>query len=98
MNDGTTTSSPGPTPIARSAIVSASVPLATPIACRVPQYAANSASKPETSGPRMKRPESTTRAIAASICGRSERSGAPVSNSATATRGLAVQQGGEARH
>ena len=44
MNDGTTTSSPGPTPIARSAIVSASVPLATPIAWRTPQYAASSSS------------------------------------------------------
>ena len=44
MNDGTTTSSPGPTPIARSAIVIASVPLATPTACAAPQYAANSRS------------------------------------------------------
>ena len=34
MNEGTTTSSPGPTPSARSASVIASVPLATPTACR----------------------------------------------------------------
>jgi hypothetical protein len=36
VNDGTTTSSPGPTPSARSAIVSASVPFATPIAWFAP--------------------------------------------------------------
>ena len=45
MKEGTTTSSPGPTPIARSARVRASVPLATPTACAAPQYAANSRSK-----------------------------------------------------
>ena len=37
VNDGTTTSSPGPTPSARSAIVIASVPLATPIAWPAPR-------------------------------------------------------------
>jgi transcription initiation factor TFIIIB Brf1 subunit/transcription initiation factor TFIIB len=37
VNDGTITSSPGPTPIARSAIVIASVPFATPTACSAPQ-------------------------------------------------------------
>ena len=37
VNDGTMTSSPGPTPSARSATVIASVPLATPIACPAPR-------------------------------------------------------------
>jgi transcription initiation factor TFIIIB Brf1 subunit/transcription initiation factor TFIIB len=37
VNEGTTTSSPGPTPIARSAIVIASVPFATPTPCAAPQ-------------------------------------------------------------
>jgi hypothetical protein len=41
VKDGTTTSSPGPTPSARSAIVIASVPFATPIACFAPTNAAN---------------------------------------------------------
>ena len=36
VNDGTITSSPGPTPNARSATVIASVPLATPTACPAP--------------------------------------------------------------
>src|SRR5437667_438056 len=42
---------------ARSAIVSASVPFATPITCLVPRKAANSSSNAWTSGPRMNRPE-----------------------------------------
>ncbi len=53
LSEGTTTSSPGPTPRARSAIASASVPLATPTQCSAPIQAANSDSKASTSGPRM---------------------------------------------
>jgi hypothetical protein len=85
VNDGTTTSSPGPTPIALSAIVSASVPFATPTACFAPQYDANSLSKAETSGPRMKRPPSTTEAMAAAMPSRRGASGVVVSNSETGT-------------
>ena len=50
---GTTTSSPGPMSQARSVIFSASRPLPTPIAERVPQKAANSSSKRSSSSPRM---------------------------------------------
>src|SRR5215210_5391924 len=57
------TSSPSTTPIASSASTSASVPFATPIACRTPRYAAASSSKDWTLGPRMNRPESRTSAI-----------------------------------
>ena len=53
LTPGTITSSPGRTPRARRAIVSASVPLATPMQCRRPMKAANSDSKASTSGPRM---------------------------------------------
>jgi hypothetical protein len=53
VSDGITTSSPGSTPSARRAIVSASVPLATPTQWATPQYRANSSSNAETSGPRM---------------------------------------------
>src|SRR6185312_3290877 len=49
--------------IASSAITIASVPLATPIACSTPRYAAASSSKALTFGPRMNRPESRTSAI-----------------------------------
>src|SRR6185312_10714615 len=53
VNDGQSTASPGPTPIARNARTSASVPLAQVTTCRAPQNAANSISKVRTSGPRM---------------------------------------------
>ncbi len=53
LTPGTTTSSSGWMPSARSAIVSDSVPLATPMQCRRPTKAANSASNASTSGPRM---------------------------------------------
>src|SRR6266508_2744742 len=61
-----TTSSPGPTPSAASARWTAAVPEATPTARLVPQNPAKAASKAATSGPMMKRPASTTLAIAAS--------------------------------
>jgi hypothetical protein len=48
-----TTVSPGRTPAARSANRSASVPLPTPTASRVPVNSANSRSKPSTIGPPM---------------------------------------------
>src|SRR6266581_620169 len=63
------TSSPGPIPIASSAITSASVPFATPIVRGTPRYSAASLSKALTFGPRMKIPESRTSAIRSWICG-----------------------------
>ena len=51
-------------PIASSESTSASVPFATPIACGTPRYAAASSSNACTSGPKMKRPDSTTRSNA----------------------------------
>lgn len=53
LSEGTTTSSPGPTPSARKAIARASVPLPTPTQCSAPIQAANSDSNASTSGPRM---------------------------------------------
>src|SRR4051794_35089011 len=47
-------------PSARSAIVSASVPLPTPTTWGTRRYSANSRSKRSTSGPRTKRPEAAT--------------------------------------
>src|SRR6476659_6282429 len=64
------TSSPGPTPSARSAISRASVPLATPMPWAVPTCSANTRSTSATRGPRMKRPESMTSPIARAICPR----------------------------
>src|SRR4051794_37564643 len=58
------TSSAAPIPSASSAITIASVPFATPTASAAPRYAAASRSKPSTSGPKMKRPESSARANA----------------------------------
>ena len=54
------TSSPGSMPRAWSAITSASVPFATPMPWAAPTRPARSLSASRTSGPRMKRPESTT--------------------------------------
>src|SRR4029450_12763159 len=59
---GVTTSSPGPTPTARSASSRADVPESTPTACATPQYAASSSSKAATSPPRMKSQFVSTRA------------------------------------
>ena len=87
VNEGTTTSSPGPTPMARSAIVIASVPLATPIACSTPSSCANSVSNAATFGPRMNAELSTTSLIAARISARSGASGVRVSKSSTGTPG-----------
>src|SRR3984893_184954 len=64
---GTMTSSPSPRSRARQARYSASVPLATPIACGLPQYSANSSSKIRSSLPRIKSHRSSTLPIAASI-------------------------------
>src|SRR6059058_3961621 len=63
------TSSPGPIPIASSAITSASVPFATPMLRGTPRYPAASLSKALTFGPRMKIPESRTSATRSWICG-----------------------------
>src|ERR1700722_1263538 len=62
---GQMTSSPRPIPSASRTSTIASVPLATPIECSTPRLAAASASKASSSGPRMKRPESSVRANAA---------------------------------
>src|SRR5579862_3221855 len=64
VNEGQITSSPSPMPSASSAITIASVPFATPTVCSTPRYAAASRSKPSTSGPKMKRPDSRVRANA----------------------------------
>ena len=66
VNDGQMTASPGPTPLARSASTSASVPLAQVTACLAPQKAASSLSKARTSGPSMNWQWSSTRATAVS--------------------------------
>ena len=58
---GSTTSSPRPTPAARRASSTASVPLATPTQCWTPENAANSRSKPATSSPPTKAVFSMTR-------------------------------------
>src|ERR1700761_190910 len=61
-----TTSSPGPTPTARSAKCSAAVPLATAQACGAPTAAATSRSNAATSTPWLTQPERSTRLTAAS--------------------------------
>ena len=61
------TSSPGPTPRARSASHNASVPLPTPAAQRVLQKAANSFSKASTKGPPANAPAATTSPMASRI-------------------------------
>ena len=61
------TSSPGPTPHARSARWSASVPLPALTHSPTPAHAANSASNASVSGPSRYRPPASTRATAASI-------------------------------
>ena len=57
---GTMTSSPGPISSARSAREIASVPEDTPTESRVPQYSANSCSKPSTSAPQRERAGAAT--------------------------------------
>ena len=53
VKEGQNTASPGPMPLAISASISASVPLAQVTAWRAPQNFASSASNAFTSGPRM---------------------------------------------
>src|SRR5215204_947106 len=67
------TSSPAPTPQARSARYRASVPEPTPIACSTPQYAASSASNDRTFGPSTSSIPDSTSSIAARISGWSAR-------------------------
>src|SRR5690606_17298417 len=59
------TSSPGPKPRARKAMMRASVPLLTPTACRTPRQSATSASTAATSGPPTYWPLRITRSNAA---------------------------------
>src|SRR6185437_2981400 len=61
---GTITSSPAPIPSAVSVSAIASVPLATPIACGDPQYAAQDCSNSSTASPPIKAPDSSTPAQA----------------------------------
>ncbi len=58
---GTTTSSPGPTPLARRASSTASVPLPTPTQCATPPNSAYSRSKAATSSPPMNAVFASTR-------------------------------------
>ena len=83
VNDGQTTSSPGPTPYAISVQSSASVPLLTPMACFVPQYAARSRSNRSTCGPRISACASHTSSIARRISWRRGRYCASRSSSLT---------------
>ena len=62
---GTKTASPGFTPIAISAIISASRPLDTPIACRRRQRRRGASRACSTSGPRMNCPWASTASIRA---------------------------------
>src|SRR3954468_16680593 len=63
------TSSPAPTPSASRTSTIASVPFATPTVCRTPRNSAASRSNPSTSGPKMKRPDSSVRAKASCSSG-----------------------------
>jgi hypothetical protein len=58
---GISTSSPGPSPAARSTSSRASVPLPTPRQCATPVKEAKARSKVATSGPRMKLVAPSTR-------------------------------------
>src|SRR5579883_312089 len=85
----TSTSSPGSTPTACSAMRSASVPEATPMQCASgPWYAAKARSNASPSGPRMNQPPSSTRAMAASISARASRTEARRSLSGMFRMGL----------
>src|SRR5689334_3959041 len=86
------TSSPGPIPSASSTSTSASVPLATPIVCRTPRYAAASSWKAAYSGPRMKAPDSRTLRKRSSSSGISGAYCALTSTSGTF--GMAIQSRG----
>jgi hypothetical protein len=66
VNDGTTTSSPGPMPAARRPRCSALVPEFTATQMRPPTTSANSDSKAATSAPWTSRPLAST-AVAAAI-------------------------------
>ena len=100
VNGVVMTSSPGPTPSARSPITSASVPEFTPIACFTPRYDANSLSSAPTFGPRMNRPDRTPVRMAsirsshwASISGGRSRTGirdAPPCSSPLPLQGFAI--------
>src|SRR3979411_1562316 len=67
VNDGQSTASPGPTPLAISTISSASVPLAQVTTCFAPLNAASSASSCAPSGPLMNWQCASTRPTASSI-------------------------------
>src|SRR3569832_42947 len=69
VNDGHSTTSPGPTPLAISTMINASVPLAQVTTCLAPQNAASAASSAATSGPLMNWQCASTRATAASTAG-----------------------------
>ena len=71
-------------PIARSAIVIASVPLPTPITWRTPRYSANSRSNASTSGPRMNAPRAMTSVTRPRISSCKGAWGVAVSNSGIA--------------
>src|SRR5262249_4813043 len=97
VNGTVITSSPGFTPAASSASVSASVPFPTPMQCAAPQNLANSRSKEATSSPRMNDVRDRTRAIAASISGLRLSYWALRSTSEMAVRlmvGVVLQSGG----
>jgi hypothetical protein len=83
VNDGTTTSSPGPTPSARSASVIASVPLATPTACGRRTTVGELALEGRRPRTEDEAPSSSTRSIAARSSSRSGSSGVLVSNRGT---------------
>src|SRR6185503_2478260 len=74
MNEWLTvmTSSPGPTPTARSARCSAVVQLETAQACGAPTAAANSRSKAATSGPCVTHPDKIARRAASASCSSSQ--------------------------
>ncbi len=59
------TSSPGPTPSARRARSSASVPELTPMPCRAPVASASSRSSARPSGPMMNQADASTPSAAA---------------------------------
>ena len=83
VNDGHSTSSPGPMPSVISESSSASVPELTPMACRTPTDSAARSSNRVTSGPRMNCDDSSRRAKAAFNSASSGWFCAPKSSSGT---------------
>src|SRR5271166_2730858 len=89
VNEGTITSSPGPTPAARYARCRAAVQLDTAIAWRAPRCAAKASSNSAVRGPSVSQPERSVAATASRSCGCSCRSNSGSSGKVSAAAVLA---------